>query len=147
MKSGQHTFCEIFWGYVVELLNLLHEQLLLIDLDHERSISRATAGESEFPKGVFELLWDIDGVRLGCKSEDCLRWGSVLVLTMAEGSKRDKISDRDAREAIDCSVRCGQSAILTGFSLPMHGRRRTMLVTAGSPCSPFPPSDRHHPTL
>lgn len=63
-----HTFCEVLDADVVKLLDLLHHQLLLVDLDDDRRVSRIPPGESEFAEGGLELLRDIDGVRLWARS-------------------------------------------------------------------------------
>ena len=58
------TLCEILNADVVELLDLLHDQLLLVDLDDDGGAACVSAGEPEFAEGILELLGYVDCVRL-----------------------------------------------------------------------------------
>lgn len=55
-----HTFCEVLDADVVELLDLLHEQLLLVDLHDQRGVARVAPREPELAERGLELLGDID---------------------------------------------------------------------------------------
>ena len=59
-----HTFCEVLDADIVVLLNFLHHELLLVDLDDDRCVSGISPGESELAEGGLELLGDVDGARL-----------------------------------------------------------------------------------
>ena len=63
-----HTFREVLDADIVKLLDLLHHQLLLVDLDHHRSIPSISPGESELAEGRLELLRNVDGTGL-CSME------------------------------------------------------------------------------
>ena len=58
------TFCEVLDADVVELLDLLHQELLLVDLDDDRRVSCIPAREPELAEGGLELLGNVDGARL-----------------------------------------------------------------------------------
>ena len=64
------TLCEVLDGDVVELLDLLHDQLLLVDLDDDRRVSCIPAREPELAQGGLELLGNVDGARLVVPQED-----------------------------------------------------------------------------
>jgi hypothetical protein len=60
------TLCQVLRRDVVERVNFLHDQLLLVDLDHERSIPFAPS-KPELADRVLEFLWDVYGMGLvGC---------------------------------------------------------------------------------
>ena len=58
------TFCQVLGRDVVEPFNFLHDQLLLVDLDHERSIPFMPS-EPELADRVLQFLGDVYGVGLG----------------------------------------------------------------------------------
>jgi hypothetical protein len=58
------TFCQVLERDVVEPFNFLHDQLLLVDLDHERSIPFMPS-EPELADRVLQFLGDVYGVGLG----------------------------------------------------------------------------------
>ena len=60
-----HTFCEVLDADIVKLLDLLHDELLLVHLHDERSAPRVAAREAELAERVLELLRDVDGAGLG----------------------------------------------------------------------------------
>jgi hypothetical protein len=57
------TLAQIFERDVVQPLDFLHDQLLLVDLDHERRVPLVPS-EPELADRVLELLGDVDGVGL-----------------------------------------------------------------------------------
>ena len=59
-----HTFCEVLDADVVELLDLLHDEVLLVDLDDDRGVAGVAAREAELAEGGLELLGDVDGAGL-----------------------------------------------------------------------------------
>ncbi len=67
-KTGQRgpldatglTLGELLDGDVVELLDLLHDELGLVDLDDDGGVARAAAGEAELAERVLDLLGDGD---------------------------------------------------------------------------------------
>ena len=59
-----HTFREVLDADVVKLLDLLHHQLLLVDLDHYGGMSSIAPREPELAEGGLELLRDINGAGL-----------------------------------------------------------------------------------
>ena len=63
-SARYNTFCQVFELDIVELLDFLHDQLLLVDLDDECGILRASS-EPELAKRVLQFLGDVHGVRLG----------------------------------------------------------------------------------
>ena len=66
MRSIYFTLCQVLRRDVVERVNFLHDQLLLVDLDHERSIPFVPS-KPELADRVLEFLWDVYGVGLvGC---------------------------------------------------------------------------------
>jgi hypothetical protein len=66
MRSIYFTLCQVLRRDVVERVNFLHDQLLLVDLDHERSIPFAPS-KPELADRVLEFLWDVYGMGLvGC---------------------------------------------------------------------------------
>jgi len=58
------TFGQVFERDVVEPLDLLHDQLLLIDLDHERGVPFVSR-EPELADRIFQFLGYVYGVGLG----------------------------------------------------------------------------------
>ena len=58
------TFCQILDTDVVELLDLLHDQLLLVDLDDHGSVSCIAPGKSKLAQSCLEFLWYVDSMRL-----------------------------------------------------------------------------------
>ena len=58
------TFGEVLDADVVKLLDLLHEQLLLVDLDDERGVPCVAARKAELTQRGLELLRDVDGAGL-----------------------------------------------------------------------------------
>ena len=64
LSATCRTFCQVLGGDVVEPLNFLHDQLLLVDLDHERCISFMPS-EPELADRVLQFLGDVYGVGLG----------------------------------------------------------------------------------
>ena len=60
---GTHTLCQFFERDIVKPVHLLHDQLLLVDLDDERSVAFVSR-EPELANRVLQLLRDIYGVRL-----------------------------------------------------------------------------------
>lgn len=58
------AFGEVLEGDVVELLDFLHNELLLVDLDHDRGATCVAAGEPELAQRVLERLGDVDCMRL-----------------------------------------------------------------------------------
>ena len=60
--NERRTFREVLYGNVVELLHLLHDELLLVDLDDECRAPRIASREAELAQGGLQLLRDIDGV-------------------------------------------------------------------------------------
>lgn len=60
----ERTFCKIIDADVIELLYLLHDELLLVDLDDEGGAAGIAAGEPELAQGRLELVRDVDCVRL-----------------------------------------------------------------------------------
>ena len=65
------TFRQVLDADVVELLDLLHEELLLVDLDDHGGVSCIAPRETELAQGGLELLRDVDGVRLWARRQ----WG------------------------------------------------------------------------
>ena len=65
---GSLTFGEVIDANVVKLLDLFHDQLLLVDLDHHRGMPSISPGESELAEGGLELLRNVDGTGL-CSME------------------------------------------------------------------------------
>lgn len=63
-QFNQSTLREVLYGYVVELLLLLHDELFLVDLDDERSTPLAPPCETKFAERILYGLRDIDCVRL-----------------------------------------------------------------------------------
>lgn len=63
MRSMRFTLCQVLGRDVVERLDLLHDQLLLVDLDHERGIPFVPS-EPELADRVLEFLRDVYGVGL-----------------------------------------------------------------------------------
>ena len=63
-RSCCHTLCQIFERDIVEPVRLLHDQLLLVDLDDERGVAFVSS-EPELANRVLEFLRDVYGVRLG----------------------------------------------------------------------------------
>ena len=59
-----HTFREVLDADVVKLLDLLHHQLLLVDLDHDGGMSSIAPREPELAEGGLELLRDVNGAGL-----------------------------------------------------------------------------------
>ena len=59
-----HTFREVLDADIVKLLDLLHHQLLLVDLDHDGGMSSIAPREAELSEGGLELLRDINGAGL-----------------------------------------------------------------------------------
>jgi hypothetical protein len=49
---------------IVKPFNFLHDQLLFVDLDHERSIV-SVSSEPELADRILQFLRDVYGVRLG----------------------------------------------------------------------------------
>ena len=60
----KRTLSQLLKTDTVELLDFLHDQLLLVDLDHYGGMARIPPGEAELPQGSLELLWDINSMRL-----------------------------------------------------------------------------------
>lgn len=71
-----HTFCEVLDADVVELLDLLHEQLLLVDLHDQRGVARVAPREPELAERGLELLGDIDGAGLRVLTADSSTFSS-----------------------------------------------------------------------
>jgi hypothetical protein len=64
-RSMRRTLCQVFWRNVVfKPVGFLHDQLLLVDLDDERSIPFVPS-EPELANRVFKFLGDVYGVGLG----------------------------------------------------------------------------------
>ena len=67
-----HTFSQVLDADVVELFDLLHDQLLLVDLDDHRGVPSISPGESELAEAAFSscgmsTVWDCqigDGERI-----------------------------------------------------------------------------------
>jgi hypothetical protein len=59
----RHTVCQFFKRDIVKLVHLLHDQLLLVDLDDERSVAFVSS-EPELANRVLQLLRDVYGVGL-----------------------------------------------------------------------------------
>lgn len=57
------TLPQIFERDVEQRFDFLHDQLLLVDLDHERCVPLVPS-EPELADRVLELLGDVDGVGL-----------------------------------------------------------------------------------
>ena len=66
---GRLTFCEVLDADVVELLDLLHDEVLLVDLDDDRGVARVAAREAELAEGGLELLRDVDGAGLRARGQ------------------------------------------------------------------------------
>ena len=60
----KRTLSQLLKADTVELLDFLHDQLLLVDLDHYGGMARIPPGEAKLPQGSLELLWDINSMRL-----------------------------------------------------------------------------------
>jgi hypothetical protein len=58
-----HTLCQVFRRDIVKAFHFLHDQLLLVDLDNERSIAFVSR-EPELANRIFQFLRDVYGVRL-----------------------------------------------------------------------------------
>lgn len=56
-----HTFCQVLDADVVELLDLLHDELLLVDLHDQRSVPGIATRKAELAQGRLELLGDVNG--------------------------------------------------------------------------------------
>lgn len=65
---GSLTFGEVIDANVVELLDLFHDQLLFVDLNHHRGMPSISPGESELAEGCLELLRNVDGTGLWVES-------------------------------------------------------------------------------
>jgi len=76
------TFCQVLERDVVNPFNFLHDQLLLVDLDHERSIPFMPS-EPELADRVLQLLGDVYGVGLGWvrKRKTAANWKSERLRT------------------------------------------------------------------
>lgn len=57
------TFCQFFGGDIVKLFNFFHDQLFLVDLDHQRSIPFVPS-EPELTNRVLQFLRDVHRVGL-----------------------------------------------------------------------------------
>lgn len=57
----QHTFSQVLDADVVELLYLLHDELLLVDLDDYGGVPGIAPREPEFAEGCLELLRNVNG--------------------------------------------------------------------------------------
>ena len=62
------TLCQILERYIVELFDLLHDQLLLVDLDYDRGVPSISAGEPELAQRGLEFLRYVNSSRLVYKS-------------------------------------------------------------------------------
>jgi hypothetical protein len=51
-----HTLCKILQSDVVKLLDLLHNEILLVNLYDDRCASSISSGKSEFPEGILDTL-------------------------------------------------------------------------------------------
>lgn len=71
------TFCQVLERGVVKPVNFLHDQLLLVDLDHERSIPFMPS-EPELADRVLQFLGDVYGAGLGWvrKRKTAANWRS-----------------------------------------------------------------------
>ena len=58
------TFCQVLDADVVKLLDLLHDELLLVDLDDHGGVPCIAAREAELAQCGLELLRDVNGVGL-----------------------------------------------------------------------------------
>ena len=56
----RHTFREILYSNIVELFNLFHNQLLLVDLDHYGRVPCIASREPELAQCGFEFLGNIN---------------------------------------------------------------------------------------
>ena len=63
-RTPGRTLCEVLDADVVELLYLLHDELLLVDLDDDGGVACIAACEAELAEGRLELLGDVDGAGL-----------------------------------------------------------------------------------
>ena len=63
-RAERRTFSEVLNADAVKLLDLLHYQLLLVDLDDECRAPCTASREAELAQGGLELLRDVDGVGL-----------------------------------------------------------------------------------
>jgi hypothetical protein len=61
---SERTFGQFFNTDIIELFYLFHDKLLFIDLDNQRGTPGTPSCKTEFPKGIFDCLGDIDGLRL-----------------------------------------------------------------------------------
>ena len=83
-----HTFREVLDADIVKLLDLLHDELLLVDLDDDGGVAGIAAGEAELAEGCLELLGDVDGAGLGWGVQQT-RQRSETGLTMVDVSEAD----------------------------------------------------------
>jgi hypothetical protein len=60
------------------LLDLLHDELLLVDLDDDGGVSCVAPGEAELAEGRLEFLRDVDGAALHVVSVNEHHCGAVL---------------------------------------------------------------------
>ena len=60
----RRTFSKVLDTDVVELLDLLHDQLLLVDLHNDGRTAAVAPCEPEFAQRVLDLLGDVDGAGL-----------------------------------------------------------------------------------
>ena len=87
LRFVARTFSQILQRDIIELLDLLHDMLALVDLHDERCAARISAREAKFPERFLELIWDVDGPGL-ISSAKCAPQTSARMLTMMEIGER-----------------------------------------------------------
>jgi hypothetical protein len=87
------TFRKILRCDGVELLDLLHDKLLLVDTDNKCGAAGVAPSKAKLAEGVLELLGNVDGARLGkrvhraeCDGEQCVL--TSVVMAADEGCRR-----------------------------------------------------------
>ena len=78
-RAWSHTFSEILDTNVIELFNLLHDQLLFVDLYDDGCASGITTSESEFTERGLEFLGDVNCVGLFENDDSTMIRGYVVI--------------------------------------------------------------------
>ena len=60
----RRTFSKVLDTDVVELLDLLHDQVFLVNLDDDGGMARVSTREAELAQGILELLGNVYSARL-----------------------------------------------------------------------------------
>ena len=79
-----HTFSQVLDADVVELFDLLHDQLLLVDLDDHSCVTSIAPCETEFAERRLQLLWNIDSMGLRMFQFKCNCCSRTLTMMVVE---------------------------------------------------------------